>query len=198
MTTDPNQEESSISPDDPTDHSIILDKLTCARTQLDTAISLYFTDGDPVSIHTLASAAYELLRGINAARGGEPLPLEFAFLNLPDQKPLRKRMLQQFHRFQNFFKHADQDPEGTIEFWPRFTEQFLQHSEEAFKRFSTPTPQMSIFEFWHSALYFHHLPSYTQAQFPIEAVGIIRRIQSKYTRTTKATYYSKMLRDWEP
>jgi hypothetical protein len=45
--------------------SLRLTKLDVARRQLQTAITLWFTDGDPVSIHTLAFAAYEIIHVIS-------------------------------------------------------------------------------------------------------------------------------------
>lgn len=50
-----------------------LEKLEAARRQLETAIKLYFADGDEVSIHTLGAAAYALIQDINKHRRGEPM-----------------------------------------------------------------------------------------------------------------------------
>jgi hypothetical protein len=44
-----------------------------ARRQLRTAIRLWFDDGDPVSIHTLAAAAYEILHTLARRKGAEDL-----------------------------------------------------------------------------------------------------------------------------
>jgi hypothetical protein len=43
-------------------------KVDVARTQLKTAIRLWFHDGDPVSIHTLAYAAYEIIHFVSKKR----------------------------------------------------------------------------------------------------------------------------------
>jgi hypothetical protein len=40
---------------------ITISKFDAARRQLNTAITLWFADGDPVAIHTLAYAAYEII-----------------------------------------------------------------------------------------------------------------------------------------
>ena len=40
-------------------------KLNAAERQLETAILLYFSDKDPVSIHTLCCAAYEVVHALN-------------------------------------------------------------------------------------------------------------------------------------
>jgi hypothetical protein len=50
-------------PHDPT-AAIIVSKELAARGQLHTAIALWFSYGDPVSIHTLAAAAQGKLQGI--------------------------------------------------------------------------------------------------------------------------------------
>ena len=42
-------------------HSIVIAKLDAAKRQLQTAIALFFDDGDPISIHTLACAAYDVI-----------------------------------------------------------------------------------------------------------------------------------------
>jgi hypothetical protein len=57
-----------------------LSKLDCARRQLELAIELYFMERDPVSIHTLAGAVYQLLTDINKHRGGKPLMTEIESL----------------------------------------------------------------------------------------------------------------------
>lgn len=36
-------------------------KLDAVRRQLETAVILWFHDGDPVSIHTLTGAAYQII-----------------------------------------------------------------------------------------------------------------------------------------
>lgn len=47
-----------------------ISKLDAAKRQLETVIRMYFNSGDPVSIHTLAAAGYNLIRDINSNRGG--------------------------------------------------------------------------------------------------------------------------------
>jgi len=52
-----------------------LSKLNVAKRQLETAIKLYFNDNDPVSIHTLACAAREILSDLNEKYNGNPMIL---------------------------------------------------------------------------------------------------------------------------
>jgi hypothetical protein len=46
-------------------------KLDVALRQLETAVTLYFHSADPVSIHTLTAAAYNVLRDLKTHRGSE-------------------------------------------------------------------------------------------------------------------------------
>jgi len=47
---------------------IMISKLDAARRQLATAITLWFEDRDPVSIHTLVFAAYEIIHAVSKQR----------------------------------------------------------------------------------------------------------------------------------
>jgi len=46
--------------------SLKLSKLDAARRQLETAVALCFQEGDPVSIHSFACAAHEIVETLNA------------------------------------------------------------------------------------------------------------------------------------
>ena len=96
-------------------------KLDAARRQLETAVILWFHEGDPVSIHTLAAAAYQILYDLNKKRGGDPM--------MKDAKIIRPECLKECHRifakWENFFKHADQDPSETLQFPPQVTRTFI-------------------------------------------------------------------------
>ena len=48
-------------------------KLDAAKRQLETAIRLYFSNGDPVSIHTLVAAAYAILHDVTGRKGADPM-----------------------------------------------------------------------------------------------------------------------------
>jgi hypothetical protein len=52
----------------PTGKKIIVSKLDAARRQLQTAIQLWFEERDPVAIHALAYAAYEIIHAISKRR----------------------------------------------------------------------------------------------------------------------------------
>lgn len=96
---------------------ITVTKLDATRRQLETAVILWFHEGDPVSIHTLAAAAYQILNDLNKKCGGAPM--------MKDAKIIRPECVKEFYRIlakaENFFKHADQDPLETLLFSPQGT-----------------------------------------------------------------------------
>ena len=103
--------------------SLKISKIDAATRQLDTAIELWFTDGDAVSIHTLACAAYQVIHDINSARQGRDLL--FDSLNIKDE--YRKQYINRLKKPMNFFKHADSEPhpEATVDLNPEMTVLFI-------------------------------------------------------------------------
>lgn len=101
---------------------IRISKLDAARRQLDTAIELWFRDGDAVSIHALAFASYEILQDINKKRGNvEATMLGLVQRNVkPEHVEDAMRLMRKAMRF---FKHADRDPHDVLdEFNPEVSE----------------------------------------------------------------------------
>ena len=92
--------------------STTLTKLDIARRQLAVAIRLFFDDRDAISVHTLAANAWEIVDVLCKKREVDSFS-RHARENLPDGKSLRRDFINQPYR--NFFKHADEDPEGTID-----------------------------------------------------------------------------------
>ena len=97
-----------------------ISKLDAACRQLDTAIELWFRESDPVSIHTLACSAHQIIHDTIRHRGGQ------AFLHSPYiRREFRKRAEGYFRRSYSFLKHADRDPETSIEFDTSAPEGFI-------------------------------------------------------------------------
>lgn len=82
-------------------------KLDAARRQLRTAIELWAADGDPVSIHSLAFAAHQIVHDLKHAPSradkGPPMLLDNPFVR-PEMK---SEFVNIVKRDANFFKHAD-------------------------------------------------------------------------------------------
>lgn len=94
-------------------HLINITKLSAATTQVRTAIILYFSNGDPVSIHTLLYAAHDLIHGMCRYKKLPTLMINNDAVTALQIAPL-------IHRFPNFFKHArrpgEDDPDRSIQF----------------------------------------------------------------------------------
>ena len=102
-----------------------ISKLDAARRQLEMAIELYFLERDPVSIHTLAGAVYQLLSDLNKHRGGKPMVMEASFMKQYIVPGKEKLVMAKLAEAENFFKHADRDPEKVIDFRPESNEHAL-------------------------------------------------------------------------
>jgi hypothetical protein len=100
---------------------ITVTKLDAARRQIRTAIRLWFEESDPVSIHTLASAAHEIVHTVFKRKGLSGL--------LFDTRLIKPEYRSDFANLitspSNFFKHAQRDPDSEIEFDPILTEMIL-------------------------------------------------------------------------
>ncbi|HVN98311.1 MAG TPA: hypothetical protein VMT62_17930 [Syntrophorhabdaceae bacterium] len=101
-------------------------KIDSAQRQLDTAIELWFKEGDPISVHTLACSAYQIIHDINSHRKGRDLLLDTLVIKDEYMSEFRRCLKASY----NFFKHADQepDPDGTIEFDAKLSEYFMLYA----------------------------------------------------------------------
>lgn len=91
-----------------------IDKIEAARRNLAAAVRLFFERGDPIAIHTLAAAAQGVLRDIARFRG---LGHTSLLHDHPDISAAdRREWIRILNKSRNFFKHADADPNGELEF----------------------------------------------------------------------------------
>jgi hypothetical protein len=101
---------------------ISVTKLDAARRHLSTAIRLWFHDGDPVSIHTLGYAAYEVVHVLSMkANRKDKLIFDNDFIKDEFRSDFNKLV----KKAPNFFKHADRDANSTLEFTPQLSEMFF-------------------------------------------------------------------------
>ncbi|MBN1505843.1 MAG: hypothetical protein JW955_03300 [Sedimentisphaerales bacterium] len=125
-------------------------KLDAACRQLNTAISLWFADNDPVSIHTLTCSAHQIVHDINHQRGGRDLIYD----SLIYKDEYRREVVRLLKRHYNFFKHADNDPSAVIEFDPKVTDFFMLFTSlglEALGR--APDKVRGAFNIYHGLMY---------------------------------------------
>jgi hypothetical protein len=106
--------------------TLTVTKLEAGRRQLQTAIKLWFADGDPVSIHTLAYAAYEIIHVVSKKRN--PSRRQLLFDNALVRKDKQREWADIVKKHANWFKHARNDAEGSMEFNSAISEIFLLYS----------------------------------------------------------------------
>lgn len=98
-------------------------KLDAARRQLQTAIQLWFEDGDVISVHTLSAAAHGIIHDLNRAKKGPPLLFDSPTFD----KKFKQQAVSILKSFENFCKHADsrKHKETEMEFEPEATIGFI-------------------------------------------------------------------------
>jgi hypothetical protein len=159
--------------------SINIRKLEAARRQLETAIALFFESGDPVSIHTLASAAYDVIDNVNQSRGGKGMFVKRRYTQLPG-RPSRSLL----NSAQNFFKHADEDPEEEMEFFPALTEAMMA---DACKTYLEMTGE-KVALFHYMRWWFHSREGAEGLDFPAEKRGFLHDLLGFFAKGDRKGY----------
>lgn len=162
---------------------IKVSKLDAAKRQLEIAIRLYFNDADPISIHTLACASHTILSDLNKKYGGDPMIASDFLIKDEFKKEISKKMKEA----RNHFKHADNDPEATIDFNPEINEYFLFDACEKYQDMtSEKVPYFIIYRVWFASKH----PNI--CIFPNDGNNKINEIIDKYN-FNKGEYFSEML-----
>jgi hypothetical protein len=91
-----------------------VDKLTGGRRVLNAALNLWFADGDPLAVHTLAAASHGVLADLCRHRGISDKLFDSALV----KEEHRKLWIKKVRGPANFLKHADEDPVSELEFNP--------------------------------------------------------------------------------
>jgi len=120
---------------------LTISKLDVVKRQLETVIRLYFSNGDPVSIHTLTAAAYNVIRDINDKRGGEPLLVKEQFLDYIKEDH-KEEVRKKINKAENFFKHAIRDHDSTIDFNPDESEMLILEACTTYFKLSGEFPPL--------------------------------------------------------
>jgi hypothetical protein len=88
-------------------------KSEAANRQLCTAIRLFFDDGDPIAVHTLACAAREIYEK-HCGKAGVERMLDHIKASNPNYT--QKQIMDLINAARNFFKHDGQSLDDAIEF----------------------------------------------------------------------------------
>ncbi|UTG91796.1 hypothetical protein [Geobacter sulfurreducens] len=139
---------------------VVLTKLDVGRRQIDSAIRMFFSEEDVVALHSVAAAAHGVLRdlarhqGITKSVKDSPLIADTA----------RSEFLRAVNYPQNFFKHADSDPNGKMAFRHNGTAFFVLDAIVLYVALDKPlTHEMVIFLMW-AQLRFPDLICYQPAE----------------------------------
>jgi hypothetical protein len=124
-------------------------KLDVARRQLEVAIRLYFHEGDPVSIHTLTAAAYNILRDLSKHRGSTGMVMKDMLIEKIKPEH-RDEVRRKINEAENYFKHADKDADQLFIFSPRQSEFLLYDACFKYRELSGEFPPLiQLFLGWH-------------------------------------------------
>ena len=93
-------------------NTLRLDKIDVAEAHIISAVKLFFENGHPASVYTLASAAREIVTTLGIKQRVETLLHQMATW----KGETLKQQIGKAHAFANFFKHANTDPTAVLEF----------------------------------------------------------------------------------
>ena len=131
---------------------MLVTKIDAARRQLITAIRLFFHGGDPVSVYSLASNAWEVIDVLCTSAGVESFSKQ-ARENLPAGHTLKYYINEPCR---NFFKYAGQDPnpDCSVELRDANVAAILFLAVEDYIRFRQGGPvEAQVFQLWFIAVF---------------------------------------------
>lgn len=138
-------------------------KLEAARRQLQQAIRLFFMRGDAVAVHTLAAAAYQILSDLCEKRGITRQIEDSAIL---DQLGYKQEVLRAIRAPQNFFKHANVDPESAVHFNPDLSLGMLMLATDMYCALTKQTmPEGQVLRSWFFLKYPQTVPADMRDRF---------------------------------
>ncbi|KWC18204.1 hypothetical protein WL48_03265 [Burkholderia ubonensis] len=132
---------------------MLVTKVDAARRQLVIAIRLFFDGGDPVSVYSLASNAWEVIDALCTNANVESLSNQTR-VNLPAGRKLKEHYVNEPCR--NFFKHADRDPnpDSSVELSDANVAAILFLAVEDYLRFRQAAPvEMQVLQAWFIAVF---------------------------------------------
>lgn len=132
-----------------------ISKLEAARSQLDCAIRLFFNEDDLPSIITLSRAAFRLLYDLYPTLAND------GFIAEVDALVRRHQGWGKFNEMANHLKHADRDPEASLNPHPIEAIVGIGFSTSLYRRATnTSSNEMTSFDIFLAVL----MPEYVQAQ----------------------------------
>ena len=148
----------------------IISKLDAAERQLRQAVRLFFQRGDDVAIHTLAAATYQIISDICKHKG---IQRELEDSSILDDMGVKGEVLAAIRKPQNFFKHADKDPEGFVRFNPLLNICLILYAVQYFFAISGKQfPEGQVFRAWFFLRFPDRMPQDIKALFSNTPVAL--------------------------
>jgi hypothetical protein len=167
--------------------TIKISKTDAAKRQLETAIRLWFYSGDPVSIHTLAAAALQLLHDLGQKQGTGAI-----LRDLPGVLAGRRNELRKLIKgYENFFKHADNDPNALLDFCPDATELFILDAVLTYTKLTGDSaPIFDTFRVWVLA----HNPKYMDIPSRKKFFESLKIYGTDFLNVPKTIFFAEFLK----
>jgi hypothetical protein len=122
-------------------------KLDAAQRQLQIAIRMWFYDADPVSTHTLAYAAFEVIRDVSRARN--PRRPEILLESIGINSKEVEEFIRTLKNTANRLKHANRDPHQLVNFAPGFTQVLIFYAIHGIELCrEMPAYELLAFQLW--------------------------------------------------
>ena len=120
-------------------------KLEAALRQINAAISLLFTNGDTIAVHTLAVAASNIFSDVLDKKEGAQSWRERL---RTDHRLSETDVRNVMHGAWNFFKHGNRDPDGVLDFDERECEHLIFFATLECGELRSTSIQMQTFQLW--------------------------------------------------
>ncbi len=164
---------------------VFVTKLAAIHEQLDVAITLFFNDSKPISVHTLTAASYNVLRDLNKKQNDTPMLAKshtVSTIKEAEQEDFRQKLNQA----ENFFKHADKDADKVFFFKYELTEYLLYDACVTFERLADQFPPVfAVFKLWFMMKY----PSHFNWQPPLS--DLQRKLADPFDKGTKPEFFRR-------
>ena len=148
---------------------------------------LYFSEADPVSVHSLTAAAHSLLTDISVAQGNSPMLIDSLLKKYARTEEALGEMRRHIRAAANFFKHAERDPAETYTFDLRQTEFLLFDACHAYKELTGEfVPYLAVYWAW-----FFLGPG--AGLVDTTAGGIIENLRRSFPGITKGSFFREAL-----
>lgn len=148
-----------------------ISKRDAGLRQLETAIRLFFSYADPVSVHTLAAAASTVFHDLCVRNDIEPFFEHIRATLRPDSPKELRAMIKEF---QNFFKHADRDPFQLLQNFDDEANDYMLYIavEDAHRLLGGLSAAAQVFQAWFCACYPERLAPWVNKDFAALFPGI--------------------------